>query len=196
MDTLYHNLEEPQRGTIFDKKKPRFFPALIRRRDNMFYRRGMAIRYALQFSHENIWTYGYTETDKWETIRQRMLREGVRYKAFPRDDDTKIVVSILGDLKMPHDWNKRVSLIDNWIAAAPIGTRITGSRGFGGKFAGARPKSKEPGRYLRINVSIGEVISELDKDGIPYTDDGENVLITLPNGESTEYVLQKWILSQ
>ena len=185
VNTVYH---KKQPGTIYDSKERRLFTALVRRRDNDLYRRGMAVRYAFQFAEEGIYMYGYVENDGWDAFRKNMQRMDEKYKAFPRNNGRKIVVSKFGEIKLPWTWKEKVELIDRWIATVPVKMRITGSREFGGRFKGARPRSREPGRYIRLNASIEEIITDLKRDEVKFVEDRENVILNIDPETALEYI--------
>jgi len=186
---LYHDDRNRQGGTIYDVKEQRFFPALVRRRDNDFYRRGMAIRYAVQLKIEKVDRYEHIKHEAWKAYRERLRWRGLRYKVFPQVDDL-IVVSQLGTNPLCIDFSMQVGLIDTWIKAIPEGRRVSGTRGFGGKYAGSRPRSREPGRYIRLDKSLEDVIGLLYIGGVKYRKDGRgNVFLEeVDEGEGKELV--------
>jgi hypothetical protein len=188
VSTLYHEDENKQAGTIYDTKECRFFPALIRRRDNDFYRRGMAIRYARQMEYEHVHAYCRVIPDRWPACRKGYNRRGIRYKLFPQPD-TFIVTSQAGTISLPVDFSTQVYTIDHWIESIPQGKAVGGTRGFGGPWAGSRPKSREPGRYTRLNMPIRDVVEMLTRDGIEYYEDSSgNVRLTVDVDSGMVYV--------
>lgn len=196
METLYQfpeeTQEEPEKkeslpGTIYDSVERRFFPALVRRRDNAFYRRGMAIRYAMQFQAEGV--DAYEGVENWKAYREMLRRREVRYKLFPQVQEW-IVVSCLGGELLPNDFSTRVTIIDGWIADIPEGKKVGGTRGFGGKHKGSRPKSREPERYIRLGRPIKEIVEQLEIDKVEYYRDeiGNIILIGVDREKGREYI--------
>lgn len=166
---------------------------MIRRRDNDFYRHGMAVRYVKQIEIEGIHTYKWVENGRWGAERKQLSRGGYRYKMFPQPDNTKIVVSHIGDILLPVDIDTRTELIDHWIKVIPEGDRVGGTHGFGGDHAGSCPPSKAKGRYYRIKHHIEIVKGELYISGIEFREDEHgNVYITEKlEGEGIEFVIAK-----
>jgi hypothetical protein len=141
--------------TILDTKTNSFFSGLVRRRDNDFYRNGMAYKFVKQIQEENIFTYGYVAKAHWKMYQKHLYRDKVRHKTFPQPNDIIIVVSSLGNRAMPEHWEDQQKMFDEWIARIPNKKCIGGTKDFGGRYAGSKPmpkKHNEPGRY-RIYVT-------------------------------------------
>jgi hypothetical protein len=183
---------EANRGfpMIYDSKTQRFFPASIRRRDDAAYRRFMARRFVRQFEEEEIDTYGYVAKMAWGMYRKTLSRRNLPYKKFPQPGDVFIVVSSDGSRSLPEDRRGRVALVDAWIANTPEKKYIRGNKGFGGRYAGRRPKRREPGRYLVLKAHAVEVEWALKRDEKSFTSNGEDGidLIGMKPEKALEYV--------
>ena len=183
----YHESKKKQ-GTIYDKTEKRFFPALIRRRDNPYYRMTMAVRYVEQFGVEKVNRYDQVYPQRWRTFTQALRRARIRYKSFPQPHGI-IIAHKNGKTPLPVDISTRTEMVDEWIKNVPEGKTIGGTRGFGGKHAGSREKSKEPERYMRFDSNIQEIKDELDSKGIAYFKDGANVTVTEKDLDLTEVLI-------
>jgi len=188
---------ERQKGypVIYDSKKVRFFAALVRRRDNDFYRRGLARRYALQFQEEDIDAYEWVAATEQKSYQRQLRSAKLRYKAFPLNNGTAVIVSAKGNKFLPVDQEDLVKLIDGWIASIPEGKSTSGTRKFGGRFAGAEARRKEPGRFLRLKCSTQEVIATLEKDRLLYLGSSDRgVTLMMEPGEALRYVREHFTL--
>jgi len=132
--------------------------------------------------------HDYVEYAEWGAYRKQLNRKGIRYKMIPQERNI-VALSQTGGIHLPVHLRMRIRLLDDWIARIPNGKRIGGTRGFGGEWAGSRPKGN-PTRYLKLLWSLSLIVNALKEDEVEFLDDTlQNVkLVGLTHDEALEYV--------
>jgi len=156
----------------------------------------MADRCVFQLDVEGIDLYGYVCTQYIRTYRRILNRRDVRYRSLPQREGVTIVLSRLGNHKLPEDTVTRTQTLVTWIANIPPGKRVGGNDDFGGEYAGFRFQPKHPGRHIRLKDWIGPefVIETLTQDKREWTQEEENIFILDLDDERTKkYVKEKFV---
>lgn len=149
---------------LFDRVANRLIPGNCRSKDCPFCRRIMAKRYSKQIKAESReFRRVRIAAESWESYRKQLQRQKKRYKAFPQKSG---ILEVIADVEqgepLAMDEDKLLDLLDDLLANKDRNKRVSGSQGFGGKYAGSRAVS-EKGRYRRFGSDIQDAVDELSR---------------------------------
>jgi len=174
----------------YDSQNRVFFIPGSQRRDNKYWRRSRAKRYAKQIEEEGIETYGLVAEEGWAMYRQGLIRAGTKYKSFPQE---RVIVAISekGNRELPKG-EGLVEQIDEWIAGMPEKKAMGGTQGFGGKWSGSK-KKPEKWRYLRLPIhwDLGTVREALRAEGVETAFEDGRLVIPGINHRKVQETLEK-----
>jgi len=193
MSKVYHNNSVKQINTFFHHGENRMFSVPKLSKQNPDFRHEQAIQYILQFEEEDIDTYAYVNNELWGSYKRWLWKKEIRHKYFILVKVT-VVVSKLGNRKLPERPHKRVRVVESWIKEST--KRIDGSEKFGGMFHGSKPpRPPSSGKYtiLDDNVDLDLIKEMLKKDGVKWTARDENLFLEMDSESALEYVKEKFV---
>jgi hypothetical protein len=193
MSIVYHNNPARQINTFYYPGENRAFSVPKLNKHNADFRHDQAVQYVLQFEEEGIDTYGYVKNDLWNRYKRWLWRKEIRHKYFPLPK-VVVVVSEIGNHKLPERPHKRVQEVEGWIKNSI--KRIHGSKGFGGMFHGSkppRPPLNSKCIILDDDVDLEYIQEVLKTDGVKWTTQDENVFIEMDRDEALEYMKDRFV---
>lgn len=195
MTTSYHEPNKAQANTFYDRIEKRFYTMPVLNRQNPYQVNRLTKRCLLQLEVEQVDTYGFVHVDYMAMYRQNLYRQKVKCRVLLQNDGPAVVLSKLGNHKLPSDPNEMTELIKSWIVNIPKGKSIRGNNDFGGKHAGFYFPPKYPGRSIKINLKIGDVEAILDDDKVQHYTKNEYdiVIIGMGSEKAEEYVRERLV---
>lgn len=195
MGTSYHKPNEVQVNTFYDRAEKRFYTMPALTRQNPYQLKRLTKRCLSQLEIEQVDTYGFVHVDYTAMYRQNLYRKKVKCRVFLQNDGPAIILSKLGNHKLPSDPGEKMELIKSWIVNIPKGRSIGGNNDFGGGHAGFYFPPKYPGRSIKINLEMWDVEMILDDDKVEHRTKNEYdiVIIGMSNEKAEEYVRDKLV---
>lgn len=161
----------------------------------------VAYRLALQVREESekAEVYcGLVDPPDWEVVRKWMQRNAMRYKALPqpgggrlllvaltRHPRTPTMVALCLLQRVVRDWKELPQWLMGYIRSIPSRSRVTGSRGFGGRYAGSRDT---PLGCKRVPFSVPSVARLLASNGVSFARSKRSALALVVRPEDRERV--------
>ena len=193
MSEVYHNNPARQINTFYHAGENRAFSLPKLTKQNPDFRHDQAVQYVLQFEEEGIDTYGYVKNDLWGSYKRWLWRKEIRHKYFPLEK-VVVVVSKLGNHKLPERPHKRVREVEEWIEKST--KRIDGSDKFGGIFSGSKPPRSPSSLKCIIlddDVDLEYIKEVLETDGVQWKTQDENVFIEMGKDDALDYVKKRFV---